>query len=99
CACASNVINVTFQVAGAVTPAAVTGFGVVFSDVDLAHKTSIELFDQSRKSLGRFEAPTRSDANGLSFVGAKYDKAIVAFVTITCGNGAIGAGVNDLTSG
>lgn len=95
----SNVINVRFQVAGTDTLAGVTGFGVVFSDVDLAHKTSIELFDKTRKSLGRFDAPTRSDANGLSFVGAKYDKAIVGAVVITCGNAALGAGVNDITSG
>ena len=35
----------------------------------------------------------------LSFVGAKFDAAIVARVTIRCGNAALAAGVNDLTSG
>jgi hypothetical protein len=95
----SNVINLQFRVAGSATLAAVTGFGVVFVDVDLEHASSIELFDKDRNSLGRFEAPRRSDANGLSFVGAKFDAAIVAFVTITCGNGALGAGVNDITEG
>jgi hypothetical protein len=95
----SNVIDVLFRVAGADIPAVVNGFGVVLADVDLANTSSIELFDKDGKSLGRFNAPTRSDANGLSFVGAKYDAAIVAHVRITCGNGALGAGVNDLTSG
>ncbi len=95
----ANVIDALFQVAGATTPAVVTGFGVVLADVDLDNTTSIELFDKDGKSLGRYHAPKRSDANGLSFVGAKYDAAIVARVRITCGNGALGAGVNDLTSG
>jgi hypothetical protein len=95
----TNVINLHFQVAGAATAAAVTGFGVVLSDVDLANTTAIELFDKNGASLGRYTAPVRSDANGLSFVGARYDAAIVASVRITCGNGALGAGVNDMTSG
>lgn len=94
-----NVIEASFHVAGAQTAAGVTGFGVVLSDVDLDNITSIELFDRDRQSLGRFFAPKRSDANGNSFVGAKFDDPIVAFVRITCGNGALGAGVNDLTAG
>jgi hypothetical protein len=95
----TNVIDVVFQVAGAQTPAAVAGFGAVFADVDLANTTSIELFDKNGKSLGRFDAPIRSDATGLSFVGAKFDAAIVTHVKIRCGNAALAAGVNDLTSG
>jgi hypothetical protein len=95
----SNVIDASFHVAGAATPAIVTGFGVVLSDVDLAQTTSVELFDKGGTSLGRYFAPVRSDANGLSFVGVKFDVAIVARVKITCGNGALGAGVNDVSSG
>jgi hypothetical protein len=95
----TNVIDLFFQVAGARTSAAVTGFGAVFADVDLPNTTSIELFDKDGKSLGRFDAPTRSDANGLSFVGAKFDAAIVARVKIKCGDAALAADVNDLTSG
>ena len=94
-----NVIDASFHVAGAATPAAVTGFGVVLADVDLDNRTSIELLDKDGNSLGRFFAPTRSDANGHSFVGAKFDAAIVARVKITCGNGALGTGVNDLSAG
>lgn len=95
----TNVIETLFQVAGATTAAGVSGFGVVLADVDLDNTTSIELYDQDGKSFGRYYAPKRSDANGLSFVGAKYDASIVARVKIICGNGALGAGVNDLTSG
>lgn len=95
----SNVIEALFQVAGATTPAIVTGFGVVLSDVDLDNVTSIEPFAKDGNSLGLFYAPKRSDANGLSFVGVKYDAAVVARVKITSGNGAIGNGVNDISSG
>jgi len=95
----TNVIEAKFRVAGAATPAAVSGFGAVFTDVDLAHASSIELFDKDGASLGRYEAPVRSDADGLSFVGVKYEAAIVTRVLITCGNAALAAGVNDVTSG
>jgi hypothetical protein len=81
----SNVIDLQFRVAG--------------SGMDLDRTSSIELFDKNDKSLGRFEAPKRSDANGLSFVGAKFDTPIVARVKITCGTGALGVGVNDITAG
>jgi hypothetical protein len=39
----SNEITANFQVAGAVTPAAVTGFGVVLSDVDLDNIYSLRV--------------------------------------------------------
>ena len=95
----SNVIDAVFRVAGDATQAGVTGFGAVFSDVDLDNTSSIELFDKDGHSLGRFFAPRRSDANGLSFVGAKFDAAIVARVKLTLGNGALGTGVNDVSDG
>src|SRR5574341_354529 len=90
----SNVIDALFHVAGEVTPAAVTGFGVVLSDVDIDQKTSIELIDKDGNSLGSFFAPQRSDANSLSFIGVKYDAPIIARVKITCGNGVLGVGLN-----
>ena len=95
----TNVFEALFHVAGAATPAGVTGFGVVFSDVDVDNTSSVELFDKDGHSLGRYVAPRRSDANGLSFVGVKYDAAIVARVKITCGGGALAAGVNDISAG
>jgi len=95
----SNVMEVIFQVAGQPTPARVTGFGVVFSDVDVAGRSSIELLDNAGKRLGVFVAPVRTDAAGLSFIGAKFADPIVAVARITLGTGAIGANVNDLTAG
>lgn len=95
----SNELDQLFQVAGQPTPAVVRGFGIVFSDVDVADKTTIELFAQDGSSLGTYAAPIRSDAGGLSFIGVTYDEAIIARVRITLGTGALGAGVNDITAG
>jgi hypothetical protein len=95
----SNVMDVLFQVAGQPTPAQVTGFGAVFSDVDIAGKTTIEFFDVNGTRLATVAAPVRSDAAGLSFVGARFADAIVARVRITLGTGALGAAANDVTAG
>jgi hypothetical protein len=95
----SNVMDVLFQIAGQPTPAEVTGFGVVFSDVDVADKTTIEFFDKAGASLGKITAPVRSDAAGLSFVGGKFEQPIVARARITLGTGAIAAAANDVSAG
>lgn len=95
----SNVMDVNFQVAGQPTPAEVRGFGAVFSDVDVAGKTTIELFDRQGNSLGVVVAPVRSDATGLTFIGAAFTQSIISRVRITLGTGAIGANVNDVTGG
>jgi hypothetical protein len=95
----SNVMDVLFQVAGEPAPARVTGFGVVFSDVDVADRTTIELFDVNGASLAKVAAPIRSDSVGLSFVGAKFADPIVARARITLGSGALGATVNDVSGG
>lgn len=95
----SNVMDVDFQIAGQPTPGLVTGFGVVFSDVDVANQTTIEFFDQHGISLGKIAAPVRSDAAGFSFVGAKFQSAIVARARIVLGGAALGANVNDISAG
>jgi len=92
-------IDAVFQIPGATTPAVVSGFGAVFSDVDLVNVSSIEAFDKDGRSLGRFFVPTRSDDTGLSFLGFKFDSPIVARVHIVCGNGTLAAGTNDITDG
>ena len=92
-------MELRFTVAGSTTPAAVTGFGVVFSDVDRQGSASIKMFDAAGRSLGQYHAPIRSDAAGLSFIGVAFDSAIVARVVITAGQAAIDAGLEDLTDG
>jgi hypothetical protein len=95
----SNQLDQLFQVAGQPTPAVTRAFGIVFTDVDLADKTTIQLFAQDGTSLGTFNAPVRSDAGGLSFVGVTFADAIIARVRITLGTGALGAGVSDVSAG
>jgi hypothetical protein len=95
----SNLLDQLFQVAGQPTPAVVRGFGIVLSDVDVAGKTTIELFAQDGTSLGVYQAPVRSDAGGMSFVGVTFIDAIIARVRITLGTGALGATINDISAG
>ena len=95
----SNVMDVLFEVAGQPTPALVTGFGVVLSDVDSAARTTIELFDVRGQRVALIASPVRSDANGLTFVGAVFDQAIVARARLTLGTGALGANAKDVTGG
>jgi hypothetical protein len=95
----SNQLDQLFQVAGQPTPAVSRAFGIVFTDVDLADKTTIQLFAQDGSSLGTFNAPVRSDSGGLSFVGVTFADAIIARVRITLGTGALGAGVSDVSAG
>ena len=95
----SNQLDQLFRVAGQPTPALVRGFGIVFSDVDLAGKTTIQLFGQDGSSLGTYSAPARSDEGGFSFVGVTFADAIIGRVRITLGTGALGANVNDISAG
>ena len=95
----SNLVDQLFEVAGQPTPAVVKAFGIVFSDVDLAGKTTIELFGRNGSSLGIYAAPVRSDAAGLSFVAVSFPDAVIARVRITLGTGALAAGVNDISAG
>lgn len=95
----SNQLDQLFQVAGQPTPALVRGFGIVFSDVDVTDKTTIQLFAQDGTSLGTFVSPVRSDANGATFIGVTFTDAIIARVRITLGTGAMGPGINDISAG
>jgi len=92
----SNVMDVQFQVAGQPTPAQVTGFGAVFSDVDVADATKIEFFDASGTRILVIAAPARSDAGGLSFVGVSYNSGErIGSVRIVSGNRSPDTGVID----
>jgi hypothetical protein len=85
----SNMMDVTFTVPGSPDLLALTtGFGAVFSDVDLANTTTLQFFDINNLSLGTFSAEGFN--NGLSFLGALFDSPIVARVRITLGNSPLG---------
>jgi hypothetical protein len=90
----SNITDVTFSLpgSGGATPATVSGFGAVFSDVDLATTTRMEFFDLSNASIFSVDAPQDTTVDGgLSFVGALATAGErIARVRITTGNGPLG---------
>lgn len=83
----SNLVVITFFVPGTNTPAAVRGFGAVYTDVDTTH-TAFEYFDKDGNSLGSFETPIANE--GLSFLGVVFKDAVVARVEVKYGTGALG---------
>ena len=97
----ATVTEVTFFVPGTATPATVSGFGAVFTDVDQAGRTTLEYFTATGTPLGRFVVPP-SPSGGLSFLGVSFPAAPgigradrVARVRITTGTHALAAGIND----
>lgn len=94
----SNKTEISFRIAGTNTPAFVNGFGLVFSDIDDESKTTVHFYD-GNKSLGIFNAPKRTDADGFSFLGVFFPTAKVTRIVITTGNGVLAAGTKDITAG
>ena len=68
------------------------GFGMVFSDVDYANTTSIELFDVNDDSIGLYYAENYAgQANEhFSFLGISLDESRIARARITTGTTALG---------
>jgi hypothetical protein len=86
----SNITNGTFFIPGsnAVTAAAVSGFGVVFTDVDqqVGNKkasTQVEYFDARGKRIFQAFVPASPGDGSLSFIGIKFDDARIAAIRIT----------------
>jgi hypothetical protein len=91
----SNITEGTFSVpgTGGVKAATVSGFGAVFTDVDLANTTTMEFFGTAGNSLGIFNVPVGGTADGsLSFLGVIFteEEERIARVRITTGNSALG---------
>jgi hypothetical protein len=97
-AAGSNVMDADFRVPAGSDAASVRGFGVVFADVDRPNSATLEFFGREG-SLGRFEAPVRSSAGPLSFLGVAFDSKIVTRVRITSGRAAVTAGGRDISGG
>jgi hypothetical protein len=95
----SRRMTVTFRVPGTDTPGLVNGFGIVFSDIDRDGTASITLFAADGSNLGEYVAPVRTDAAGHSFVGAVYDRPLVARVEVVSGEAALSAATDDVTDG
>jgi hypothetical protein len=93
----SNMTEVTFYAAGTPTHATVHGFGAIFRDVEVANTSSIEYFDQTGNSLGKFFAPTGTKAQP-EFLGVLFSPETVARVEITSGTTALGPSDNPPTT-
>jgi len=88
----SNVTDATFFVPGSPSSAVVTAFGAVFSDVDLAGTTRIELFGLGGGPLfSQFVLPGTTASGSLSFLGVQFDGGeLITRARITTGNSALG---------
>jgi hypothetical protein len=92
----SNVVDVLFFVPGTNTPATVSGFGAVFTDVDLSNATSIQYFTAGNALLGTFFVPGTVGSETFSFLGVSFNAGEqVGRVRITNGNAALGTGITD----
>ena len=90
----SNVTDLVFFIpgTGGAQRAAVRGFGAVFTDVDLAASTELELFDPNGTLIfsSAVSPGTVPDAS-LSFLGIVFDAGeVISRVRITTGNAALG---------
>src|SRR5262249_3203884 len=95
----SNITDVFFFIPGTNggTPAVVSGFGAVFTDVDLATSTTIDFFDVNGALLTEQFIPAGTVANGsLSFLGVTFNAGEEIFrVRITSGNSPLGPNDGD----
>jgi len=98
----SNITQASFSIPGTngTAPAAVRGFGAVFTDVDQpdgvsgkAGSTLIEYFDRNDTLLFSSFVPASPGDGNLSFFAIKFDDARIASVRITAGN--VAPGPND----
>jgi hypothetical protein len=91
----TNKMRVRFFVPGTTTPAYVSGFGAVFTDVDSPTSTKIELYDRWGTRLWWNYVPKgTASSKSLSFLGVKTS-AQVYEVRITSGNAQLNAWNND----
>jgi hypothetical protein len=98
----SNITEASFSIPGTngTAPAAVRGFGAVFTDVDQPDgvsgkggSTLIEYFDRNNTLIFSSFVPASPGDGNLSFFAIKFDDARIASVRITAGN--VAPGPND----
>ena len=87
----SNITDVVFFVPGDGTvPAAVTGFGSVFTDVDSETSTKMEFYAPDGSLIWEGFVPYTPGTETFSFLGVSFTGELVARVRIISGNAAPG---------
>jgi hypothetical protein len=96
----STFTDVEFVVPGGIDPALSRGFGAVFTNVDTAGRSRIELFDASGALIVSRNVPPATGNATLSFLGISLDEGRVARVRIRSGDNApdSSATTNDTTA-
>ena len=98
----SNEFDAIFFVPGTngATRATVSGFGVVFSDVDVANTTHMDFFDLANNPLGSFNVPVGGATNAsFSFLGVIFTTEQIGRVHVVLGNSALATNANDGVGG
>lgn len=97
----THMLEVTFFIPGTKIPATVSGFGLVFADVDSAtggNRSLIRVYGPDGTQLSAASAPVLD--NGLSFVGISFNAGErIARVVIESGNAGLSATNNDGVNG
>ncbi|HEX8248650.1 MAG TPA: VCBS repeat-containing protein [Pyrinomonadaceae bacterium] len=97
----THIVEVTFFIPGTKIPATVSGFGVVFADVDSAsggNRSLIRVYGADGTQLSAASAPVQD--GGLSFVGISFNNGErIARVVIESGNAALSETNNDEVNG
>jgi hypothetical protein len=88
----TNVSELRFELPGLKTPAYVTSFGVIFSDVDHAESTFLELYD-GQQLIAKIRAQVADKQ--YSFVGFHAPGYKVTRIRITAGSAALAKGSVD----
>jgi hypothetical protein len=88
----SNVLDVVFNVPGTqATVAGVSGFGAVFTDVDVAGSTMLQFFSPDGTLLYERAVPALPGSETLSFLGVSFNAGeVVGRVRIVSGNASFG---------
>ncbi len=84
----STTVEGHFFISGTDSPATVSGFGAVFTDVDDIGSSWIDFYDGIGRRLARVVAPT--SAEGLSFAGATFDTERVFRIVVQAGATPLG---------
>jgi hypothetical protein len=82
------------------TAAEVTGFGAVFTNVELANSSKIDFFDENGNLLTEQFVPTGTGAQSLSFLGVVFNAGEeIGSVSITSGTNPLASATNDNPAG